>query len=342
MYTWIKSTTCIARAVKYPMTDKPDQKDALRIEGMRCGGGLLDTGRKQDIVRQFQEILHSAGRARKKDLNGEYPVQGYTITYSFSKDELDPDDPDSIEKALDIAEDATHHMTKTDDVKYIMIAQKDGEGGCVHVHEVKCAVHTDTLKPLQGREIFKAFLEEQADAALQRHGIVLDTGKSHPKRDKKRKKQNAGATKDGAGWMDELQSKIHIAASVTTTPRDFEGNLRELGVTVSKKDKPGWTYVLAESEHSEFVGKKARYTRFTEDFSQPTLNKQFEENYKLQQKRKAEAKKEQPKAEPPKPAQKPRNPQTRRLPDISFIQPQTIYDDELGELEEVDPLRSRF
>lgn len=51
---------------------------------------------------------------------------------------------------------------------------------------------------------------------------------------------------------------------------------------------------------------------------------------------------EQQKAEPPKPAQKPQNPQARRLPDISFIQPQTIYDDELGELEEVDPLRGRF
>ena len=38
-------TTDIRRAIQYPMTDKREQK-GLRIEGIRCGGGLVDTGDK--------------------------------------------------------------------------------------------------------------------------------------------------------------------------------------------------------------------------------------------------------------------------------------------------------
>lgn len=311
MVTWIKSTTCIARAVQYPMTDKPDQKEIQkeRIEGFRCGGGILDTGDKESIVKQFQRFCNMAGRSRVKKLDGTYPVQGYRVTYAFSANELDPNDPDSIEKALDIAEDASSHRFKN--VPYIMVAQRDGKSGLIHVHEVDCCCHSDTLKILQGREVYKKVLEEQADAAVERAGIQVDVGGGHPKNSHKRQKREKAKEQDGFSWMEVLEGKILSAAAETTSYKDFPANLEKYGVKVDEKGKKkaGWTYILAECEDERFIGKKAKYNKFPSDLSQKALNSIFDQNYR--EKTEMEKKKDPQQASPEK--------SERRVPDIPGI-----------------------
>ena len=56
-------------------------------------------------------------------------------------------------------------------------------------------------------------------------------------------------------------------------------------------------FFVADSSEPEWIGKKASYDRFADDFSMPALNRRFKENYQEMTSRKME----------------------RRLPDISNV-----------------------
>jgi hypothetical protein len=146
----MKKTTNIAKSVEYPMTDKEEQV-VERVGGVLCRGGLMDTGDKESIIKQFDYVLDHGGRHRYKQPDGTYPLQGYKFTFSFSKDEIDPTDPEWADKALNIVGKAFDKML-ADDVPAIFVTQRDGKSGHVHVHGVACALHSSSLKALRGRE----------------------------------------------------------------------------------------------------------------------------------------------------------------------------------------------
>lgn len=321
MYTFMKSVTHIRAHVKYPLTDKPDQDErGIRVEGAIFRGGLIDTGDGASVARQFEYYLDQAGRKCRLGINGEYPIQGYIMTVSYSANELDPDDPASIDKALTVVEKAMDNITRGK-VLYMAVAQKDGtgkgdgrdtygNGGVIHVHIVKCSVHTDTLEACTGRETSREIFRKQIEKAAVEMGITLDSGKSHKKRDAKRKHAQE---KDGFSWIKDMEERVAKAARESKRLSEFEENLAANGVNVTRKTKSGWTYELSECEREEFIGKKARYDKFSQDFSQATLNKLFNMNYK-----RWAVKGEQPSAE--------QTDTGRQLPDISNIKSADGYD----------------
>lgn len=289
MYTWMKSTRNINRSVQYPITDKEEQS-AERVEGMLFGGGLIDTGSKEGIVKQYRYVLDRAGRRFRKGIDGEYPIQGIIRTVSFSEKEIAKDDADGADKALKVVQDTMNNIAP--DCLYMAVAQRDGKAGYWHVHIVQNAVHTSTLKAMSGRETNYDIFRKQAERFAVENGIELDAGEKHPKRrsksESKKRREHAKQT-EGFSWMDDLQHRIVQAATMTLRAADYEENLRQQGVTVSRKTKTGWTYELAECEQEEFVGKKARYDKFDGDFSNKLLRKLFDDNYRKAQKEKAAA-----------------------------------------------------
>lgn len=306
MYTWMKSVKNIRQSIQYPITDKEDQETrGERVEGAIFGGGLLDTGDAASLARQFEYYLHQAGRYYGKDINGNYRILGWKKTISFSAREIDPEDPEGADKALAIVEKVQANLAP--DCLYLAIAQRDGKRHLWHVHIVQNAVHSSTLKAMTGRETNRDFFKEHVEEAAVDMGITLDSGKSHPKRksqDSKSKKRHEHAKQtEGYSWMDDLQARIAQTVLRTTSYKDFEANLNANGVNVSRKTKSGWTYELAECQNEKYIGKKARYDKFSIDFSQSTLNKFFDKNYKEM-------------------VAKGLDPRTgeRRLPDISSIQ----------------------
>ena len=94
MYTGVQSSRNGYRSISYPMTDKEDQK-IERIAGFACGGGILDTGSAESIRKQFARVWLRGGR-RVGD------IQGYNFLMSFSRQELGPEDPESVMKAEEI------------------------------------------------------------------------------------------------------------------------------------------------------------------------------------------------------------------------------------------------
>lgn len=316
MYTWMKSSRNGRRSISYPITDKADQKEE-RIGGMYCGGGLIDTGNAEGLRMQFAHIWDLAGRDRLGS------IQTYKRVISFSENEISPDDPDWADKAISIGIDIFEKLMP--DTLYYLVAQKDGKGGKVHLHGVNNAVHTSTLKALSGRETSKSIFQRVAEEVAEEHGIELDAGKDHSKRKKKeaKKKQEHQKETEGYSWMEDLQERITLAAAQTTATGDFEENLRQHGVTVSRKSKTGWTFVLDDCPEPKYKGKKCRYDKFPEDFSMKTLNKQFKANYEAKEE---EEQKNNPdimvtdamlrQAEENRPVAVPRT--GRRLPDIDY------------------------
>ena len=95
MYTGIKSSTKGFRDIKYPLEDKRDQ-ERERVAGFACGGGVIDTLNTKGLRKQFKYVWDKGNRP-------EGTIQAYKYLMSFSKNELNPDDPASAEKALEIA-----------------------------------------------------------------------------------------------------------------------------------------------------------------------------------------------------------------------------------------------
>ena len=99
------------------MIEKKNQT-AERIGAFRCGGGILDTGTIKGIRNQFARIWRQGGRQI-----GD--IQAYMVLFSFSPKELSPDDPESLEKAADLADAAVRRMYPGH--QYTLVAQKDGD-----------------------------------------------------------------------------------------------------------------------------------------------------------------------------------------------------------------------
>lgn len=305
MHTWMQSTKNIARSIRYPLTDKAEQKD-VRVGGLLCGGGIIDTGSRGGLIEQFNQVLSLGGRKFRKGINGEYPIQGIIRVLSFSRKEISPDDPEWVQQALDVAKAVMDNIAP--DCQYIAVAQKDGQAGLVHVHIVQNVLHTSTLKAVSGRETSYDIFRKQTEYFMIKQGIELDAGKDHSKRKKAEaiKRQKHAKQENGYSWMEDLENRICAAVSDTTATGDFEQTLNAHGVSVSRKTKNGWTFVLSESPDNKCVGKKAAYDRFSMDFSMAALNKQFKANYQ---------------------AAKTAN---RPLPDISRITTQVDHENQYG------------
>lgn len=275
MYVGIKPTRNIERSTSYPLTDKANQKDE-RVAGLICGGGIIDTGNKRGLVQQFNYILQLGGRAYRRHFDGTYPIQGYLRLFSFSRNEISPEDPEWIEKAQSIVEPVMRNIAP--DCQWFAVIQRDGKSGLVHAHVVQSALHTSTLKAVSGRETSLDIFRKQTSEAMESQGYTIDPGRRRGKAEAT-KRQKHKREEDGLGWMKELQDRILLSVSQTTATGDFEDVLLKNGVSVSRKTKSGWTYVLSECARREFIGMKAAYDRFDIDLSMKTLNRHFKENY---------------------------------------------------------------
>ena len=296
MHTWMKSTRNIARSIRYPLTDKAVQRTE-RVAGLMCGGGIVDTGSKDGIVMQFNHVLALGDRSYRKRYSGTYPIQGYIRTLSFSAREISPDDPEWVEKALNVTNAVMNNIAP--DCQWIAVVQKDGKAGLVHVHVVQNVLHTSSLHPVSGRETSYDIFRKQTEAVMESQGIELDAGRRRGKAaaSEAKKRQDHAREISGYSWMQDLKLRIQVSIAQTTASGEFEDALTRNGVSVSRKTKRGWTFVLADSAEPEWIGKKASYDRFDDDFSMSALNRRFKENYQEMVSQKAE----------------------RRLPDISNV-----------------------
>lgn len=269
MYSGIKSSRNGYASITYPMTEKKKQTEN-RIGAFRCGGGIIDTGSAAGIRRQFARVWKRGDRKI-----GD--IQAYMLLYSFSKKELDPNRPQNMELAADLAVSAIEELYPGH--QYTLVVQKDGKGGKNHAHGTVNALHRETLKACRGAQTSYAAVRAGIEDAMTEAGIAIDPGKSHRKRQKKRE---VAAAKDGYSWIEDLAGRIRLVLQRVIRFDELEEELNEEGVVVLRKTKSNWTFALMTAPLEQYNGKKARGSRMDEAFTPSRMRQIIDQNYRHQ------------------------------------------------------------
>ena len=268
MYSGIRSSRNGYASIAYPMTDKVKQK-GVRIGAFRCGNGIIDTGDAKGIRKQFARVWKRGNR-------NVGDIQAYTLLFSFSENELNPENMESLDNAADIVANVIEKNYPGH--QYTIVAQNDGKSGLVHCHACINALNYKTLKACRGRQTSYSVIREEIEKEMELWHIPIDYGKQHIKSEKKQKQRTAKIKNNKeVSWMDELRKRIQIAVQQTTSFADLEENLKRYGVAVTRKTKNNWTFQLWDG--TEYQGKKSRGDKISPDFVPAKLRKTIDLNY---------------------------------------------------------------
>ena len=268
MYSGIRSSRNGYASIAYPMIDKVKQK-GVRIGAFRCGNGLIDTGDAKGIRKQFARVWKRGNR-------NVGDIQAYTLLFSFSPNELHPENMGSLDNAADIVANVIEKNYPGH--QYTIVAQNDGKSGLIHCHACINALNYKTLKACRGRQTSYNVIREEIEKEMELWQIPIDYGKQHTKAEKKQKQQTAKRkVNNEVSWMDELRKRIQIAVQQTMSFADLEKNLNRYGVAVTRKTKSNWTFQLQDG--TKYQGKKARGDKISSDFVPVKLRKTIDLNY---------------------------------------------------------------
>ena len=268
MYSGIRSSRNGYASIAYPMIDKVKQK-GVRIGAFRCGNGLIDTGDAKGIRKQFARVWKRGNR-------NVGDIQAYTLLFSFSENELNPENMESLDNAADIVANVIEKNYPGH--QYTIVAQNDGKSGLIHCHACINALNYKTLKACRGRQTSYNVIREEIEKEMELWQIPIDYGKQHTKAEKKQKQQTAKRkVNNEVSWMDELRKRIQIAVQQTMSFADLEKNLNRYGVAVTRKTKSNWTFQLQDG--TKYQGKKARGDKISSDFVPVKLRKTIDLNY---------------------------------------------------------------
>ena len=268
MYSGIRSSRNGYASIAYPMTDKIKQR-GVRIGAFRCGNGVIDTGDAKGIRKQFARVWKRGNR-------NVGDIQAYTLLFSFSENELNPENMESLDNAADIVANVIEKNYPGH--QYTIVAQNDGKSGLVHCHACINALNYKTLKACRGRQTSYSVIREEIEKEMELWHIPIDYGKQHIKSEKKQKQRTAKIKNNKeVSWMDELRKRIQIAIQQTTFFADLEENLNRYGVRVTRKTKSNWTFQLQDV--TEFQGKKSRGDKISPEFIPSQLRKTIDLNY---------------------------------------------------------------
>lgn len=160
--------------------------------------------------------------------------EAYTVMISFSKDEIDPNKPEDVERAKTIVNESISGAYPNRSA--VVAIQSDGLGGNLHAHVLLNNVDSDGRAVNKGWKHMKGYVDE---ATLKSGLEPLNMAKS-----------------DGAyDWREDLESKINGVSSID----ELEG----LGVSVSGRwrKKDGTTQLTFKFEDEEGKTRKMRGRR---------------------------------------------------------------------------------
>lgn len=215
-YTRITGTRNGAEAIAYAEgTGKGHNGHELR--NLYVGAvGMSPSG--PSFAEQMQPYWNKASSKNKNQIR--------RIVISFSKKELDPENPASVGKAAVIADEFCRTAYPGHQACYFI--QNDGEGGCLHVHILENNVSMETYKGCTREQTHFDYVKKHANAIIEKY-TNLDFG-SGQQRDKvtqtERHKQQAGEYV----WKDDLRERIKAARDAAKDMDDFKRQLTLHGV----------------------------------------------------------------------------------------------------------------
>ena len=196
------------------------------------------------IVPFSTQMMEDWERASAKNKN-----QIRRLMASFAVDELDPEDPESVFVAAQIAEDFC--QTYYPGHKVGVFIQKDGEGGKLHVHMAVCNTNYITGYGCTDEQTYAWWVAKNFDKTAQKYiELSTDIGLTE------KRVQNPyirKLRKEGKYvWRDDLADRVMevLEEGEITSLEDFETKLLDAGVGATfhetKKGKQYYTYELLD------------------------------------------------------------------------------------------------
>lgn len=223
--------------------------------------------------------------------------QGYELRVSWATDELNPNKPDDVQRAMEYAYLLCHELAP--DSPCWVTMHVDGEGGCVHAHATIANhdLRTGQVINKDDTSLYAPRVQAVNDRLSREMGF-----------------QVLGADRDKSVWAERrdtfgydsfdrhLGDKVASARDRSKTLDEFKRNLGYEGVTLketSKTDKKtgevttGWSYKAVDEWGPKRRARKRRASNLADDLTKEGVEAYFEENQR-QAEAQAEAAQTQP------------------------------------------------
>lgn len=207
--------------------------------------------------------------------------EGFELRVSWATDELDPNNPDDIQRGMEHAYLLCHELAP--DSPCWVTMHTDGDGGCVHAHAtiVNHDVRTGLAINKGDTSLYAPRVQAVNDELSRANGLqVLGTDKSHTTWEER------SATLDAKSFDRHLGDKIAFARDNADSMEAFKKNLEYAGVTLTetaKTDKKtgevttGWSYKAKDVWGPKMRTRKRRASKLCDEFTKDGIEAYFEE-----------------------------------------------------------------
>jgi hypothetical protein len=221
-YTRVTKTRDGRAAIRYAFEEQKKKEGMDRV--LAASGSNVDP---KFAMMQMKAVWDRFGKDDGKT------VQMYRIIQSFGLDELDPSNPEDVEKANNIGREFAEEMYPGR--QSLIVTQADGKGGKLHNHVLVNSVSFIDGKSL--RDDTKEFypIARKTNEIMRRHGMnppELPDGKKENKRSHVERKLAAAG---GYVWKDDLKERITAGMNspLVTSEDEYVEHMRdEYGVGV--------------------------------------------------------------------------------------------------------------
>lgn len=207
--------------------------------------------------------------------------EGFELRVSWATDELDPNNPDDIQRGMEHAYLLCHELAP--DSPCWVTMHTDGDGGCVHAHAtiVNHDVRTGLAINKGDTSLYAPRVQAVNDELSRANGLqVLGQDKAHETWAQR------SATLDAKSFDRHLGDKIAFARDNADSMEAFKKNLEYAGVTLTettKTDKKtgevttGWSYKAKDVWGPKMRTRKRRASKLCDEFTKDGIEAYFEE-----------------------------------------------------------------
>lgn len=261
-YTRITNTRNGSAAIRYAFEEPSHREGMDRV--LMASGSNLDP---RFAMIQMRDVWKAHGK------NDGETVQMYRVIQSFGLDELDPNNPNDVQRANEIGQALASELYP--DKQALIVTQADGEGGKLHNHVLVNSVSFTDGKSLRGYRKEHDAVAEKTDEILVRYGMKpLDTENTR-KRRTSQEKRLAEAGK--YVWKDDLRGRIDdLLSDPSVNSQDvfIERMKADFDVDVKYRGK-SITYSFEDANGTQ---RKSRDKKLGTDYGQETVSERFETN----------------------------------------------------------------
>lgn len=279
------------------ITRTPKGRDALNYALGLYGKGHNGKEKRNEYI-SFVNLPLPADKNDKRFINAfedvwkharnNHSCQMLRLIVSYSRNELDPDNPADILKADTIGQRIAKENYPNRQA--VVFTQIDGKSGLIHTHILISDVELETYKACDNILYKSDYVADMVDKVIESEGITLDYGqgmdkdawKAHKKGIKNRdtyKESNARA-KGQYVWKDDLKARISSCMSSSTSESQFIDDMKKNGVLVEVHDAK-----TTKKKDGTIINRDKYYTYTLTDTSK------FPDGQKVPERRKARSNK---------------------------------------------------